>query len=179
MRYQALPAVDHKLVALRPLFSSDVPSWFAYLSDPCVYEHTSWNVQRPEDLSHYASLLDSPTPSSMFRLAIADRATDRLAGTIGFHTVSPENHSAEIAYDLAPEFWGKGIASDICKAIVRWAHADASLNRVQATVLTTNARSIKVLERCGFEREGLLRQYRAVRGRPGDFWMYSHVQRAT
>lgn len=179
VRYQTLPTTDHRLVKLRPLVAPDIPSWFAYLSDPRVYEHTSWNVRAPEELSHYTSLLASPTPSSMLRLAIAELVTDRLVGTIGFHTVSPENRSAEIAYDLAPAYWGKGIARDMCDAMVGWAHGDAGLNRVQATVLTSNARSIKVLENCGFEREGLLRQYRFVRGSPGDFWMYSHVRRAT
>jgi hypothetical protein len=36
-------------------------------------------------------------------------------------------------------------------------------------------RSARVLARCGFEREGLLRSYRMVRGVPGDFWIYWHV----
>jgi ribosomal-protein-alanine N-acetyltransferase len=46
-------------------------------------------------------------------------------------------------------------------------------------VLTSNKRSIEVLQRCRFKREGLLRSYRMVRGRPGDFWMYSHVRGGT
>jgi ribosomal-protein-alanine N-acetyltransferase len=46
-------------------------------------------------------------------------------------------------------------------------------------VLTSNSRSIEVLQRCGFKREGLMRSWRIVRGKPGDFWMYSHVQNAT
>ncbi len=56
-----------------------------------------------------------------------------------------------------------------------WAHAHVGIARVQATVLDSNARSLRVLERCGFRREGLLRSYRMVRGTPGDFWMYSHL----
>jgi [ribosomal protein S5]-alanine N-acetyltransferase len=97
-------------------------------------------------------------------------------GTIGFHSISPENRSAELAYDLAPDWWGKGIASEMCRDLVEWAHSQVGLLRVQATVLTSNSRSIEVLQRCSFKREGLLRSYRIVRGRPGDFWMYSHVQ---
>jgi ribosomal-protein-alanine N-acetyltransferase len=41
--------------------------------------------------------------------------------------------------------------------------------------LRSNERSAKVLARCGFEREGLLRSYRMVRGVPGDFWIYSYI----
>jgi ribosomal-protein-alanine N-acetyltransferase len=59
--------------------------------------------------------------------------------------------------------------------LTEWALTHAGLLRVQATVLTTNTRSVRVLERCGFDREGLLRRYRLVRGAPGDFWMYSRL----
>jgi ribosomal-protein-alanine N-acetyltransferase len=85
------------------------------------------------------------------------------------------NRTAEIAYDLSPRVWGKGIATSVCGQLVAWGHASAGLLRVQATVLESNTKSMAVLERCCFLREGLLRSYRLVRGRPGDFYMYSHV----
>lgn len=178
MHFTALLQADHPLCTLRPILPTDIPAWFDYLSQPVVYEHTSWNVKSPADLAHYATGHQQRTPSSMLRLAIADRVTDQLVGTIGFHTVSPDKRSAEIAYDLAPPMWGRGIATDMCRVMLDWAHSHVGLLRVQATVLVSNARSIKVLERCGFEPEGLLRSYRMVRGTPGDFWMYSHVARA-
>lgn len=177
MRFTALPESEHELVTLRPLVPSDIPQWFEYLAMPVVFEHTSWNVQSPSELERYAAL--SEVPSALLRLAIAERATDRLVGTIGFHTVSPENRSAELAYDLSPPWWGQGIASHACEVMVQWAHLHVGLLRVQATVLNSNSRSIEVLQRCGFKREGLLRSYRIVRGRPGNFWMYSHVHDVT
>ena len=177
MQFTVLPESDHELATLRPLTPADIPQWYEYLTMPVVFEHTSWNLQSPSELGHYATL--STAASALLRLAIAERSTDRLIGTIGFHTVSPENRSAELAYDLSPGWWGKGIASQMCEAMVQWAHSHVGLVRVQGTVLSSNSRSIEVLQRCGFKREGLLRSYRMVRGRPGDFWMYSHVQGAT
>jgi ribosomal-protein-alanine N-acetyltransferase len=177
VQFKALPEAGHRLVAVRPIVAADVPVWFEYLSKPEVFEHTSWNVKAPDELLHYASALETSTLSSLLRLAIVDRTSDKLVGTIGFHSVSPENRSAEFAYDLAPAVWGKGIATHLCKVMVQWAHFHVGLTRVQATVLFSNDRSLKVLQRCDFEREGLLRCYRVVRGAPGDFWMYSHVQR--
>lgn len=174
MQFTTLPKSDHDLVSLRPLTPADIQKWFEYLATPVVFEHTSWNVQSPSELERFAGV--SELPSALLRLAIADRATDQLVGTIGFHTVSPENRSAELAYDLSPPWWGKGIASQMCDVMVQWAHQHVGLLRVQATVLTSNNRSVEVLQRCGFKREGVLRSYRIVRGRPGDFYMYSHVQ---
>jgi ribosomal-protein-alanine N-acetyltransferase len=176
VRFTELPRLQHDLVTLRPLTADDILPWYQYLTLPVVFEHTSWNVGSPSDLEQYAA--QTELPSSLLRLAIAERGSGQLVGTIGFHTVSAENRSAELAYDLSPPWWGKGIASQACEVMVQWAHSHVELIRVQATVLTSNSRSIEVLQRCGFKREGLLRSYRIVRGRPGDFWMYSHVQLA-
>jgi [ribosomal protein S5]-alanine N-acetyltransferase len=178
MHFSALPESAHELVDLRPIEAADIPVWYEYLSTPAVFEHTSWNLQSPAQLEHYACSRESNTPASLLRLAIALRSNNRLVGTAGFHTVSPENRSAELAYDLSPAVWGKGIASHVCQILVAWAHAHVGLGRVQATVLTSNERSLRVLQRCRFEREGLMRSYRMVRGRPGDFWMYAHVEQS-
>jgi len=162
-------------VDLRPIVAADIPVWFSYLTDPVVYEHTSWNVQSPQDLADYVWSNSTREPASLTRFAIALRATDQFVGTAGFHTVAPHNRTAELAYDLAPQYWGKGIATHVCGALTEWAHQSCGMLRVQATALRSNERSVKVLARCGFEREGLLRSYRMVRGAPGDFWLYSHV----
>lgn len=173
MQFTRLPESRHPLVLIRALGRDDVPAWYGYLSMPVVFEHTSWNVRAAEDLLPYVEADDAAEPSSPVRFAIAANGTGELVGTAGFHTVSALNRRAEIAYDLAPAHWGKGIAASICAALVRWAFEHVGLVRVQASVLESNFRSAKVLERCGFEREGLLRNYRMVRGKPGNFWMYS------
>ena len=175
MRFQVLPQSGHALVDLRPIVAADIPVWFSYLTDPVVYEHTSWNVQSPQDLADYVWSNSTREPASPTRFAIALRATDQFVGTAGFHTVAPHNRTAELAYDLAPQYWGKGIATHVCGVLTEWAHQSCGMLRVQATALRSNERSVKVLARCGFEREGLLRSYRMVRGTPGDFWLYSHV----
>ena len=175
MHFSSLPLLEHELVVLRPMTDADIEPWFKYLSQPEVYEHTSWNVQQSEELSHYAWRQENSTPSSLLRFAVALRANNELVGTAGFHTVSPQNETAELAYDIAPPYWGKGIGSAACSALVNWAHSAASIVRVQATVLESNARSVAVLERCGFQREGLLQSYRKVRGKHGNFYMYAHV----
>lgn len=175
MQFSTLPESEHPVVTLRPITAADIPGWFGYLTRPAVYEHTSWKPQAPSELDHYANAAGTHTPASVLRLAIADRASGVMVGSIGFHSVAPENRSAELAYDLSPTAWGQGIASGMVRTLVAWAHGHVGLLRVQATALESNTRSMKVLERCGFQREGLLHSYRLVRGRPGNFFMYAHV----
>jgi [ribosomal protein S5]-alanine N-acetyltransferase len=173
VHYSALPLLDHPLAALREMRADDVEPMFRILSQPVVFEQTSWNVVSPDDLRAYGA--QERTPASMTRFAIVRRGDGAFVGSAGFHSVSPVNRTAEIAYDLAPEVWGHGIARAACNALTRWAFDHAGLLRVQGTTLVGNMRSQRVLEACAFEREGLLRRYRMVRGTPGDFWMYSRL----
>lgn len=175
MLFRSLPESSHELVVLRPIEAADIAVWYDYLSMPTVFEHTSWALKSATELEPHIWAPETFTPSSALRFAIALHTSGQLVGTVGFHTVSPQNMTAELAYDLAPAYWGKGIATHMCGQLVSWAHAHVSLVRVQATVLESNHRSMRVLQRLGFEHEGLLRSYRMVRGTSGNFHMYSHV----
>jgi len=173
--YDSLPVSDHPLVELRPIVEADLLDWYAYLCTPQVYEHTSWNLSSALDLAAYTEQAATHSADSRLRLAVAERSSGKLVGTVGFHSVSPPDRRAELAYDLAPHVWGQGLATHLVRLVVRWAHEHAGMARVQATVLESNARSISVLQRCGFEFEGLLKSFRMVRGKPGNFCMYAHV----
>ncbi|SFB31695.1 Protein N-acetyltransferase, RimJ/RimL family [Collimonas sp. OK607] len=173
MHYTDLPALAHELVYLRPLSRVDAPAWYAYLSMPHVLEHTSWNLRSIDELMLKFDALESTDPTSEVRLAIALRDSDKLVGTIGFHSISPLHKTAEIAYDLAPSVWGRGIAPSVCAAVANWGFSHLGAVRIQATALDSNTRSVRVLEKCGFQREGLLRNFRMVRGQPRNFWIYS------
>jgi [ribosomal protein S5]-alanine N-acetyltransferase len=175
VHYTALPALDHPQAALRALRADDLGGWFAILSQPLVYEQTSWNVGTPTDLRHYVEGQDSPTPSSAVRFAIVRRDNGEFIGSAGFHTVSPLNRTAEITYELAPEVWGQCIARVACNALTDWAFEHMGLVRVQATALHSNLRSQRVLDACGFQREGLLRRLRMVRGTSGDLIVYARL----
>ncbi|RZI56458.1 MAG: N-acetyltransferase [Rubrivivax sp.] len=175
MRIESPPDCGIPGIGLRQIERSDRQAWFDYLRLPEVYERTSWNVQLSGDLDSLFDGFESIAPTSPRRLAVVDLASGRLAGTIGFHTVSDINRTAEIAYDLAPSHWGRGVASRLCDLVTRWSFDTYGFVRVQGTVLIGNDRSDRVLLRSGYQHEGLLRSFRMVRGRPGDFNMYSRL----
>jgi len=175
MRPLDLPRSTHPLVTLRHLERSDAPAWYAYLADPVVVEHTSWDLRSIDDLLPNFDDYASTQPSSSMRLAVVLRDGGRLVGTIGLNAISPQHRTAEIAYDLSPAIWGQGVATAIVNAVVDWGFQRLGLLRVQATVLESNAGSIRVLERCAFEREGYLRSYRKIRGRSGNFWLLARI----
>lgn len=170
-----IPLPDELYASLRPLGPNDVDAWSAYLSEPGVIEHTSWGDVGPSNLEKLVA--DYAKGRNSLRWAIVD-SSDSLLGTVGLNEIPHEHGRAEIAYDLDPRHCGRGLATEAASAVILWAHTVLGLQRVQATVLDSNILSIAVLERVGMQREGLIRQYRRVRGQARDYWMYAAINRA-
>jgi RimJ/RimL family protein N-acetyltransferase len=66
--------------------------------------------------------------------------------------------TAEMGYWLSEEHWGKGITTRVVAAMSDWSLEHYQLTRVFAQAFEYNAASIRVLERAGFEREGVMRK---------------------
>ena len=80
-------------------------------------------------------------------------------GAVGLRPGEDVNRlSAEIGYWLGEEFWGRGIATEVLAAVTEYAFQTLGMARVYAEVFEWNAASMRVLEKCGFEREGVLRK---------------------
>jgi ribosomal-protein-alanine N-acetyltransferase len=90
--------------------------------------------------------------------AVTDGRGDEVLGTCDIRFPLPG--VGEIGYLLRPGARGRGTMTRAVRLCVAWAFADLGLVRVQAFVSPDNARSIRLLERLGFAREGLLRSYR-------------------
>jgi ribosomal-protein-alanine N-acetyltransferase len=159
---------------LRPLRQSDRGAWFGYLSDRRTTEHTSWPEVSPAMVARLIDrLIGEYADRVSLRWALARTDDDELVGSCGYTRIDARNAVAELAYDLAPAYWGRGLMSAAVEAAVEWAFADGGLRRVEALVMVTNSRSITLLERRGFVRERLLPSHRIARGMPRDFWCYA------
>jgi RimJ/RimL family protein N-acetyltransferase len=84
--------------------------------------------------------------------------------------------SAEIGYWLAEELWGKGIATDAVRAATEHAFRTFDVVRIQAAVFAWNPASMRVLEKCGYEREGWLRQSVIKDGKLIDSVLYARIR---
>ena len=175
MRIAHPPASGIDGIALRQIEPGDAAAWYAYLRLPQVFERTSWNLRSVDDLHATLAGYLRDDPTTPIRMAVVDTTTAQLVGTIGLHTISDVNRSAEIAYDFAPSHWGRGLATRLCDTVAAWSFRALHLHRLQATVLVGNEASERVLARCGFRHEGLLRGFRMVRGTPGDFNLFSRL----
>jgi [ribosomal protein S5]-alanine N-acetyltransferase len=91
--------------------------------------------------------------------AITPRGHGSVLGEVSIFNWNRRHHRAEISYALARASWGQGIASEAVRAVIRFGIARMVLHRIEAVTLVKNARSVRLLERLGFEREGTRREY--------------------
>jgi [ribosomal protein S5]-alanine N-acetyltransferase len=108
-------------------------------------------------------------------LLIESRSDGRLLGSTGLGFESPTQ--AFTGYVLARDAWGFGYASEALRAMVQLAQGLA-ITRLYALCHPSNLASIRVLERCGFNREGLLptRQvFPNLGGEPQEVASYGHA----
>jgi len=94
---------------------------------------------------------------ALVHLVIAGRADDDYLGeamvALGEHGVG------EVGCCLVPGARGRGIATDALRRLTDWAFASLGLGRVQVFVAPENAAALRLAQRAGFRREGVLRSY--------------------
>jgi ribosomal-protein-alanine N-acetyltransferase len=75
------------------------------------------------------------------------------------------NRVGELGYSIARTYWGRGLATEAARAAVDAAFSGyVDLNRMRAMADARNVASLRVMEKLGMVREGVLRQNRLVRG---------------
>lgn len=84
----------------------------------------------------------------------------RLAGGIGVEPYSDERGgAAAFGYWLGRAYWGRGIATEAARMLADEALGSGRFRRLEAFVFAENLASARVLEKCGFTREGRLQGF--------------------
>lgn len=166
----SLPTIPARRVKLRPLVDGDVPALFAVFSDEQVMRY--WSTPPMRDVAEAQALYDEIRTSflqrSLFQWGVARVEDDRIVGTCTLFHIDRRNRRAEIGYALARDSWGQGLMSEALGALIRYAFGPLDLTRLEADIDPRNAPSIRIVERLGFVREGLLRERWHVGGEVQD-----------
>jgi ribosomal-protein-alanine N-acetyltransferase len=110
------------------------------------------------------------------RWILTRRAKDEYIGDIGFFDHAPEHSRAEVGFILARPYWRQGLMAEALAAVLDYGFEAMRLHRVEALVDPRNGRSLQTLERAGFRREGLLRDYEFERGEFIDLALLAHLR---
>ena len=124
------------------------------------------------DAQIYLKQVVSTQPETNFAIDLDGAAVGGVGFVLG---ADVERVSAEVGYWLGESVWGRGIATAALKGSIRYAMAEYGLRRVFAVPFSENAASIRVLEKAGFVREGLMRHSAVKDGRILDQVLYAFI----
>lgn len=85
-------------------------------------------------------------------------------GTIAIGPVNRQMRDASVGYSIGEAFKGRGLATAALKLVVQKVREHGELRKLIATVAAPHAGSCRVLEKCGFEQEGLMRGHWVLNG---------------
>lgn len=99
---------------------------------------------------------NSPTD---LKLAICDKDSGLYIGNIYLSNIDFFNRSANTGKLIGnKDYWGKGFGTDATLLILNHAFYDLGLERIESHILLNNKASIRVLEKCGYKTEGIMRK---------------------
>jgi [ribosomal protein S5]-alanine N-acetyltransferase len=170
------PTLETPRLRLDAIADDDLQALYDLYSDETVTQYNDIQTFRSlEDARWLLRFIDKRFVDKVgvrWAVRLADTPC-KLIGTAGFNVWMRSERYADIGYDLLPYYWNRGLTSEAVDGIVEFGFKEMMLNRVEAQVEVHNAASVRVLTKCGFAREGVLRQRAIWNGQFHDMTMWS------
>jgi [ribosomal protein S5]-alanine N-acetyltransferase len=158
---------------LRPPTLADVDAYFEMASDP---EFAVFGARQPADrAAMYRALERIIAVSWAQRPEFAIEWEGQMVGRVMLD-MDRVNLVATLGYGVAREHWGRGIASEAAQAVTDYAFAELGVEKVAARVDPRNLASVRVLEKLGMQREGVLRSQVVRWGERADRALYGMLR---
>lgn len=169
------PFLETERLLLREITADDIEGIFSILSRNDVTRH--YGQDTLEKIEQTVEIVNNYQKKYLekrgCRWAIVRKDTQQLIGTIGLDALNPKHKRADIGYEIHPDHWRKGFATEAAKKIISYGFDTLHLNRIGAVVFPENIASNVLLNKLGFVKEGMLRNYIFQNDRSFDTFVYS------
>lgn len=126
--------------------------------------HQPW-IAPPDTPERFAAYLDRSARDDQAAYLIRHRACAELVGFVNINNIVRNAfQSGFLGYAAFASHAGRGLMTDGLRAVLAIAFGDLGLHRVEANIQPSNVRSIELVRRLGFEREGFSPRYLMVNG---------------
>jgi len=164
---------------LREFVTADWPAVLAYQRDPRYLRYYEWADRTPGDVQRFVQMFldqQEQQPRRKYQLAVVLKGTGQLIGNCGIRQAAVTSHEADIGYEVSPDHWGHGYATEAARAIVQFGFAELNVHRIWSWCIADNVASARVLEKLGLKLEGRLRDKEYFKGRWWDTLVYGMLE---
>lgn len=158
--FSAFPTLTTERMLLRELRQEDAADVFVFRSDPYVQRFNAEPMKAVAEAEEFIEWMLAQYRNQKHLLwGVALQNEDKVIGLVGFGDWSRHHNRAMLGYDLAQAYWGQGFASEAVKRSIRFGYEEMGLHRIEAETIADNSESVRMLQRLGFQLEGLRRGY--------------------
>ncbi len=162
-------------LVLREYTEDDSTAVLAYQSDPRYLRYYPWEERTLDDAQRFVrTFIDwqSESPRRRFQLAVLLRESGTLIGSCGVRRKPDDDTEADIGFELSPEHWGRGYATEAATAMAEFAFRGLGVRHLSSWCIAENVASARVLEKLGMSLEGRLSAAEHFKGRDWDTLLY-------
>ena len=161
---------------LRRWRAKDIGSLVRYANNINVSRYLRERFPYPYTRKDARAFLASATGSGADDTRLAIEVEGEAVGGIGVIIGTDiERFSAEVGYWLGEPFWGRGIASEALRMFSADVFERLNLPRLFAVAAAANVGSARVLEKAGYQQEGVMRSAAVKFGRPHDQLLFARI----
>jgi [ribosomal protein S5]-alanine N-acetyltransferase len=150
------PTLETERLVLRPLSVDDAPAIHRISNEPRVRRYL-WDDEPVPSAQIQAVVVQSVrmfSEEGVGLFGVRLRGSAELVGFGGFGHTRDGPQEIELIYELVPELWGMGLATEASRACLRHAFEAAGLDRVVAGADALNVASLRVIEKLGMKAVG-------------------------
>ncbi len=162
-----LPLTTRRLI-IRDYTAADAAAVSAYVQDAAYWQYQRAEAPTSEQIDTLMQWVvneQAITPRTMYFLAAARRDTGEVIGEGVLKIINPAERQGEIGFGVASKFWTQGYGFELGNALLDAAFQHFKLHRVAAQCSPDNKGSIRIMQKLGMAREGLLRDIHYARGK--------------
>lgn len=164
---------------LREFVEEDWRAVLAYQQNPLYFRYYAQEAQTEQGARAFIKMFlgqQATTPRIKFQLAITLKGNGQLIGNCGIRTKAVDAIEGDIGYELNPDYWGNGYATEAAKTMVHYGFTTLHLHRIWSWCIADNVGSYRVMEKVGLRKEGHLRQNEFYKARYWDTLVYAILE---
>ncbi len=172
--------IETARLSLREFVADDWRAVLAYEADTRYMRFYDMTERTEADVRAFVQMFldyQAENPRRGFQLAVTLKASGALIGNCGIRVNNPEWREANIGYEIAPDLWGRGYATEAARAILKFGFTQLGMHRICAWCVADNTASARVLEKLGMRLEAREREKELIRGQWHDALTYAILER--